>query len=73
MGRPIIPHRDIVESEESDLDPKAYTNSNDDLIIIPDNIDVVGDLDKLNKLRELRLELESETDDDKDYVSNRGR
>ena len=73
LGRPIIPHRDIVESEESDLDPKAYTNSNDDLIIIPDNIDVVGDLDKLNKLRELRLELESETDDDKDYVSNRGR
>ena len=73
LGRPIIPHRDIVESEESDLDPKAYTNSNDDLIIIPDNIDVVGDLDKLNKLRELRLELESETDDDKDYVSNKGR
>ena len=73
LGRPIIPHRDIVESEESDLDPKAYTNSNDDLIIIPDNIDVVGDLDKLNKLRELRRELESETDDDKDYVSNRGR
>ena len=73
LGRPIIPHRDIVESEESDLDPKAYTNSNDDLIIIPDNIDVVGDLDKLNKLRELRGELESETDDDKDYVSNRGR
>ena len=59
LGRPIIPHRDIVESEESDLDPKAYTNSNDDLIIIPDNIDVVGDLDKLNKLRELRRELES--------------
>jgi len=73
LGRPIIPHRDIVESEESDLDPKAYTNSNDDLIIIPDNIDVAGDLDKLNKLRELRRELESETDDDKDYVSNRGR
>ena len=73
LGRPIIPHRDIVESEESDLDPKAYTNSNDDLIIIPDNIDVIGDLDKLNKLRELRRELESETDDDKDYVSNRGR
>ena len=73
LGRPIIPHRDIVESEESDLDPKAYTNSNDDLIIIPDNIDVVGDLDKLNKLRELRRELESETDDDKDYVSNKGR
>ena len=73
LGRPIIPHRDIVESEESDLDPNAYTNSNDDLIIIPDNIDVVGDLDKLNKLRELRRELESETDDDKDYVSNRGR
>ena len=59
LGRPIIPHRDIVESEESDLDPNAYTNSNDDLIIIPDNIDVVGDLDKLNKLRELRRELES--------------
>jgi len=73
LGRPIIPHRDIVESEESDLDPKSYTNSNDDLIIIPDNIDVVGDLDKLNKLRELRRELESETDDGKDYVSNRGR
>ena len=73
LGRPIIPHRDIVESEESDLDPKAYTNSNDDLVIIPDDVDVVGDLDKLNKLRELRRELESETDDDKDYVSNRGR
>lgn len=73
LGRPIIPHRDIVESEESDLDPKAYTNSNDDLVIIPDDVDVTGDLDKLNKLRELRRELESETDDDKDYVSNRGR
>ena len=73
LGRPIIPHRDIVESEESDLDPNAYTNSNDDLVIIPDNVDVTGDLDKLNKLRELRQELSSQTDTDKEYVSNRGR
>lgn len=73
LGRRIIPHRDIVESEESDLDPKAYTNSNDDLVIIPDDVDVTGDLEKLNKLRELRQELKSETDEDKDYVSNRGR
>jgi hypothetical protein len=57
LGRPIIPHRDIVESEESDLDPKAYTTSNDDLIIIPNDVDVVRDTDKLNKLLELRRDL----------------
>jgi hypothetical protein len=57
LGRPIIPHRDIVETEESDLDPKAYTTSNDDLIIIPNDVDVVRDTDKLNKLLELRRDL----------------
>jgi len=32
LGRPIIPHRDIVESEESDFDSKTYTKPNDILI-----------------------------------------
>lgn len=71
LGRPIIPHRDIVESDESDLDPKSYTNSNDTLIIIPDNVDVAGEIDKQNKLRELRRELESQSEDSVDYISKR--
>jgi hypothetical protein len=32
LGRPIIPHRDIVESEESDFDSNTYTTPNDILI-----------------------------------------
>jgi len=32
LGRPIIPHRDIVENEESDFDSKTYTKPNDILI-----------------------------------------
>ena len=69
MGRSIVPHRDIVESEESDFDVKSYTDSGDILIIIPDDVDVASELSKENKLRELRNELEF--NQNRDYITNR--
>jgi len=36
LGRPIIPHRDIVESDESDFDVNSITTS-DDILIRPSN------------------------------------
>ena len=68
LGRPIVPHRDIVESDESDLDQKSYTNSDDILIKIPSDLNVVDDLDKLNKLREYRAELEQNSNDNVDFI-----
>jgi hypothetical protein len=68
LGRPIVPHRDIVESDESDLDPKSYTNFDDILIKIPSDLNVVDDLDKLNKLREYRAELEQNSNDNVDFI-----
>lgn len=68
LGRPIVPHRDIVESDESDLDPKSYTNSDDILIKIPSDLNVVDDLEKLNKLRQYRAELEQNSNDNVDFI-----
>ena len=68
LGRPIVPHRDIVESDESDLDPKSYTNSDDILIKIPSDLNVVEDLEKLNKLRQYRAELEQNSNDNVDFI-----
>jgi hypothetical protein len=68
LGRPIVPHRDIVESDESDLDPKSYTTTDDILIKIPSDLNVVEDLEKLNKLREYRAELEQNSNDNVDFI-----
>ena len=68
LGRPIVPHRDIVESDESVLDTKSYTNSDDILIKIPSDLNVVEDLEKLNKLRQYRAELEQNSNDNVDFI-----
>jgi len=59
LGRPIIPHRDIVESEESDFDSNTYTKPTD--ILIKPN-DINADIPNIRKdimLQELRTRLNS--------------
>jgi hypothetical protein len=59
LGRPIIPHRDIVESEESDFDSNTYTKPTD--ILIKPN-DINADIPNIRKdimLEELRTRLNS--------------
>tara|TARA_B100001093_G_scaffold505435_1_gene562789 strand:- start:371 stop:1369 length:999 start_codon:yes stop_codon:yes gene_type:complete len=67
MGRKIIPHRDIIESNESDFDINAITNSDDILILT--NRDVISDdyINKTNELEKLRLSL-LDNDSEDDYI-----
>lgn len=59
LGRTIIPHRDIVESEESDFDSNTYTNPND-IFIKPNDINAdVPNISKDIMLEELRIRLNS--------------
>ena len=57
LGRPVIPHRDFVESEESDFDSNTYTNPND-IFIKPTDINAdVPNISKDIMLEELRIRL----------------
>jgi len=65
LGRPIVPHRDIVESDESDFDVNAYTHS-DDILIRPQIVhEEKFDIHKDRMFKELQVRLnpqEAETD-----------
>jgi hypothetical protein len=67
MGRNIIPHRDVVESNESDFDINSITNSSDILILT--NRDRVTDdeIKKRAELEKLRLSLLDDSGED-DYI-----
>ena len=57
LGRSVIPHRDFVESEESDFDSNTYTNPND-IFIKPTDINAdVPNISKDIMLKELRIRL----------------
>jgi hypothetical protein len=57
LGRSVIPHRDFVESEESDFDSNTYTNPND-IFIKPTDINAdVPNISKDIMLEELRIRL----------------
>jgi len=69
MGRPIVPHRDIVESEESDFDSNSMTNPTD-ILIRPMNVEEeFNKRQKENRLEILRNELNSNQRSEEDYVS----
>ena len=69
MGRPIVPHRDIVESEESDFDSNSMTNSTD-ILIRPMNVEEeFNKRQKENRLEILRNELNSNQRSEEDYAS----
>ncbi len=69
MGRTIVPHRDIVESEESDFDSNTYT-SPDDILIKPDNMKrSLEQQRKAVRMEVLRNELNSNRNEEEDYIS----
>ena len=70
MGRPIVPHRDIVESEESDFDTKTYTEVGDILIKPFDSKKEMEDQMKNDKLEILRRGLNKDNTEE-DYISYR--
>jgi len=57
MGRPIVPHRDIVESEESDFDSESMNKSTDILIKPNDKSPFENYDDKRDSLEQLRQSL----------------
>lgn len=69
MGKPIIPHRDIIESEESDFDSDTYTNSGDILIKPIDMNRIFEDQRNQNRMETLRNELNSNGNMEEDYIS----
>jgi hypothetical protein len=69
LGRPIIPHRDIVESDESDFDRNSYTKSNDILIKPKDGISPEEEEMKRRMMEELRYRLDPNGIGEADYVS----
>jgi len=69
MGRPIVPHRDIVESEESDFDSNSMTKSTD-ILIRPINVEEeFGRRQQENRMEILRNELNQNQRGEEDYVS----
>jgi len=65
MGRAIIPHRDFVESEESDFDSNSMTKSTDILIKPNNRVPFENYEDKRDSLEQLRKSLGGgKTDDD---------
>ncbi len=73
LGRKIVPHRDIVESEESDFDRKAQTEPDDILIIVPKDNKPLKDYNKLNKLVNIRRGLAKRTPTEEDFIKRRKR
>ncbi len=70
MGRPIVPHRDIVESEESDFDINTYTEQGDILIKPFDSKKELEAQIKNDKLEILRRGL-NKNNTEEDYISYR--
>ena len=69
MGRPIVPHRDIVESEESDFDRNSVTKSDDILIKPSDRTRNFEQMQKEIRMEQLRNDLNSNKRGEEDYVS----
>lgn len=67
LGRPIVPHRDIVESEESDFDSEASTTSVD-ILIKPNNESPFENYeDRRDTLEQLRRSLSNDKGED-DFI-----
>lgn len=71
LGRKIVPHRDIVESEESDFDRSSNTNSDDILIKVPMDNKPLKDYKKLNRLVNIRKRLDKGKGKEEDFIKKR--
>lgn len=69
LGRPIIPHRDIVESNESDFDTDTETDSTDILIKTEDSSPFENYKERREPLERLRRSLSKNNGED-DYIVN---
>lgn len=71
LGRSIIPHRDIVEGDDSDFDKNSYTESSDILIKPKDGISFIEEEMKFRMMEELKYRLDPNGIGEDDYISNR--
>lgn len=62
LGRKIVPHRDIIESEESDFDDNSNSTSEDTIIKVPMVGETMEEFKKLNKLINIRRKLDKEVE-----------
>jgi hypothetical protein len=70
LGRPVIPHRDIVESEESDFDSNTYTKPTD-IFIRPTLVtDGASNIQKEVRLESARKQL-NPNQKQKEFIFNR--
>jgi len=65
LGRKVVPHRDIVESEESDFDLNSETK--------PNGNKALEDYNKLNKLINIRKLLDIDKKEDIDYIKTKNQ
>ena len=73
LGRKVVPHRDIVESEESDFDLNSETKPDDILIVVPNGNKALEDYNKLNKLINIRKLLDIDKKEDIDYIKTKNQ
>jgi len=71
LGRKVVPHRDIVESEESDFDLNSDNTPDDIFIVVPKDNKPLKEYNKLNKLVNIRKALDKNKVEDEDYVLTR--
>jgi hypothetical protein len=73
IGRRVVPHRDIVESEESDFDLNSETTPDDILIVVPRGNKALEEYNKLNKLINIRKLLDIDKKEDIDYIKTKNQ
>jgi len=71
LGRKVVPHRDIVESEESDFDLNSDNRPDDILIVVPKDKKPLDEYNKLTKLLNIRKTLEIDKKEDIDYIKTK--
>ena len=73
LGRKIVPHRDIIESEESDFDLNSEIKPDDILIVVPKDNEPLKEYNKLNKLVNIRKFLDRDKKEDIDYIKTKNQ
>jgi hypothetical protein len=73
IGRKIIPHRDIIESTDSDFDPESQLNP-DDILIRDDRETDIGQTEERQlELLQLQKSMESDGGDDEFYITGKSK
>lgn len=73
LGRKIVPHRDIIESEESDFDLNSEIKPDDILIVVPKDNEPLKEYNKLNRLVNIRKFLDRDKKEDIDYIKTKNQ